>query len=140
MKQITKIFSTRMIPTTVRKIFARCMVGLAAALVWGRFFNPTPEWTIATHAFFVLGALFLGMAWFNYLKLDGVGDRLFKKKDKVPRADRKKKHVQKQMIDFAEEEPDYLDHWEPEQLSFCNLMANATSAVIFLVPALIKTF
>ena len=126
-----------MLSTAAKKIFARCVTGLAVALVWNRFWDDA-RWTVTNYACFLLGAWFLASAWFNYLKLDGVGERLMKKKDKAP-VEKKQKHFQKQMIDYAEEEPDFMEPWDPKQLTFCNLISNLTAGIIFLIPAIITS-
>lgn len=129
----------RLVSMVASKIFSRCIVGLMFLLLWKRFWSKGSYMALIEGGMLLLvGAIYLGMAWFNYLKLDGVGSRIFKKRPKKLKA--KKHHIQKEMVDYVQEEPDFLEQIDDHQLTVCNLISNLTSAVIFIVPSLVLSF
>ena len=117
----------------IYKVFGRCVAGLTAALLWDRFLNRGDRAAMYETAFFVIGALMAALAWFTYLRMDGVGGgqsprtplRLSKR---PPRGD---------LVDYADEPVPDLDPREPEERQLCSLVAWLLSAALFLLPSLL---
>jgi len=120
-----------MIRPTVYKTFSYFLTALAFALLWDRFVNTAGLFAIS-YAFTTLGVFFLALAWFNYLRLDGMNlpqwtwPRI--KRKPLPFAD---------MADFIDEEVVSLEELAEEERHVCRLAASLICAIVFFTLSLL---
>lgn len=96
----------------------------AFALVWNRFFNPGGQRPLSW-AFAALAAVFVGLAWLQYLKRDGVSIHyLFEDK-----REKKKKHPKRDIVDYVDEKITALADLEEDERILCRLISNLAGAV-----------
>ena len=112
----------------------RCAVALAAVLVWDRF---VPSSLLAVRDGCLAAAvILLMMAWFVYLKLDGMmvhhllEDRRKKKK-------KSKRRVGGDIADYVDEHIVSFDELEEGEQTACRLAADLLAAALFLTASLI---
>ncbi len=112
----------------------RCAVALAAVLVWDRF---VPSSLLAVRDGCLAAAvILLMMAWFVYLKLDGMmvhhllEDRRKKKK-------KSKRRVGGDIADYVDEHIVSFDELEEGEQTACRLAADLLAAALFLAASLI---
>ena len=118
------------------KAVARIAVGLTAALLWDRFINSGAHVNMYDRAFFVIGVLFAGLAWFSYLRLDGIkAPRFFKK---LPKKAPKRRGGD--IADFVDEELESRGELEGDDLVLCAMAADLVCAVLFILPAVAMAF
>lgn len=120
--------------TFIRPILYRSItwgsIALALALCWNRFVNVGHFLSVGRDAFLVVGAFFLMLGWFTYLKVDGVA------MPKLHIGDKKKKpmrHSYGDMIDFADEHIVTFDELDDEEQDLCRLATNVILGVFFLI-------
>jgi len=121
----------------IYKLLRRFVTGLVFALLWDRFFNTQRHFSIAGHAFFVLGAIFFALAWVNYLKIDGVKIHyLNENKEKAGRTKPKTGFL----IDYAEEEPSSPDStdsdYDEDEEAKTSFVSNLLAGICFMLPSL----
>lgn len=115
------------------KTVTRLSIGLLVALLWNRFLNSGGRLSVCLHAFPILGAVFLALAWFSYLRFDRRSVPLAHKKNARKAPKRKSGDI----ADFVEESPPIADSLEPEDRILCAFMANLICAFFFFLPSLI---
>lgn len=139
MKKLFQVYKSFMIRPTVYKAFPRLIVGLLVVGLWNRYANTMQIHQMTQSIFYLIGFIFLAMAWFSYLSLDGMENPLTKLASVFTKADKKRTRTanhSKQMIDFVEEEPveyedlDRLDRLPASWLPICFVL------LFFLVPAI----
>ena len=114
MKKLFQVYKSFMIRPTVYKAFPRLIVGLLVAGLWNRYANTMQIHQMTQSIFYLIGFIFLAMAWFSYLSLDGMENPLTKLASVFTKADKKRTKTanhSKQMIDFVEEEPVEYEDW-----------------------------
>ncbi len=127
----------RMMRPIAYKAVSRFLVALTVALLWERYVN-TGGLLPMSHAFTILGVIFLGMAWFNYLFLDGV--RLELPLISRLRSFRKKKRPSGAFWDVPElldQEPVAFEELPEEERYKCLLATNVICGAVFLLLSLI---
>lgn len=107
-------------------------VSLALCLVWNRWFNQKHHYGLVESAFFVAAVLFFMLAWFQYLRLDGVSISLPRKKKEG-----KKKHITRDIVDFADEKIISFAELEEDERTVCRLLGNLICGACYLIPSLI---
>lgn len=125
-----KNLKTYMLKPLIYKIITRISIGLAIALLWSRFINTNKSFSIIKDSFFFLGVYFLGMAWFNYLKLDGFKISLPKKKSKS------KNNINFNIF-FREEKLESVDVLEEDEETLLALISNLLIGVFFILFSII---
>lgn len=115
------------------KAVTRLSIGLLVALLWNQFLNSGHRLSVSLHAFPILGAVFLTLAWFSYLRFDR---RSAPHRSKNP-ARKAPKRKSGDMADFVEESPQISDSLEPEDRILCAFWANLVCAIFFFFPSLI---
>jgi hypothetical protein len=135
MKRLLRMYSYLIHPT-IYKIASRAFLGITFSLLWNYFINENETYIMAEKTFFFVGVVLLTMAWFNYLKLDGISIGMARKGNK---GKDKSGHQSKNIIDFLEEEvtSDELDE-EDEILSA--IIANIFTGICFLIPSIIAIY
>ena len=125
MKKLFQVYKSFMIRPTVYKAFPRLIVGLLVAGLWNRYANTMQIHQMTQSIFYLIGFIFLAMAWFSYLSLDGMENPLTKLASVFTKADKKRTKTanhSKQMIDFVEEDPvEYEDLDRLEPVSYTHL-------------------
>lgn len=118
-----------MIGPIVRKAFSRFLYALTLALLWNRFVN-TGLVTI-DYAYTILGVLFLAIAWFDYLRLDGINVPLM---NLIPFNTKKRSSgAFGDMTDHLDEGGPSFDDLTQVDRDTCSLIANVSCGAIFLV-------
>ncbi len=126
MKKILAIYKAYMVRPILYQCVTRCAVALAAVLVWDRF---VPSSLLAVRDGCLAAAvILLMMAWFVYLKLDGMmvhhllEDRRKKKK-------KSKRRVGGDIADYVDEHIVSFDELEEGEQTACRLAADLLGAV-----------
>lgn len=134
MKKIMAIYKAYMVRPILYQCVTRCAVALAAVLVWDRF---VPSSLLAVRDGCLAAAvILLMMAWFVYLKLDGMmvhhllEDRRKKKK-------KSKRRVGGDIADYVDEHIVSFDELEEGEQTACRLAADLLAAALFLAASLI---
>ena len=87
-------------------------------------------------AVLMLGAILLGWAWVDYLRLDGVTIHHLAEEFK-DMGKKKKRHATKSIVDYADERIVSFEELEPEERVFCSLLSNLMLGVPLVVISLI---
>ena len=134
MKKILAIYKAYMVRPILYQCVTRCAVALAAVLVWDRF---VPSSLLAVlDGCLAAAVILLMMAWFVYLKLDGMmvhhllEDRRKKKK-------KSKRRVGGDIADYVDEHIVSFDELEEGEQTACRLAADLLAAALFLAASLI---
>ena len=134
MKKSLAIYKAYMVRPILYQCVTRCAVALAAVLVWDRF---VPSSLLAVRDGCLAAAvILLMMAWFVYLKLDGMmvhhllEDRRKKKK-------KSKRRVGGDIADYVDEHIVSFDELEEGEQTACRLAADLLAAALFLAASLI---
>lgn len=134
-KKIRQIYKSYMLHPMVYQSATKLSVALALCLVWDRFLNQH-QVSMVENAFFVAAAFFFMLAWFQYLRLDGMTIHHLYEERKKPKK-KKKVHFTKDIVDFADEKIIPFAELEPEERTVCRLLGDLACGVIFLIPCLI---
>ena len=134
MKQFLKIYKPIMLRPIIYKLIVRLVIGLVLALLWNRYLNTQKLYSIVEYAFFVLGIVFFAVAWFNYLKLDGMKIHHLNENQKK---EKKKKHILKFPIDFSDDMPSPADSLDPRDDAIATLISNAAAGICFALPSVL---
>lgn len=121
-------FERYLIEPIIYKTFARFIIFLTLGLLWNRFVN---DLFPATYVFGILAILFFILAWFAYLRMDGI---------KVPKLERKLLDHRKKppimygdMSDYVDEDRDPFEELEENEKELCILIADILCGIIFLI-------
>ncbi len=132
-KKIKEIFEPYMIRPMIYMCVMKGSTALVLAMLWNYWFNGEGHFSFVEHAFFTAAVFFLMLAWFQYLRLDGVSLGTLT----AGRKKKEKRHRSKDIADFADEKIISFDELEPEERNVCRLLTDLICAVLFLVPSLI---
>lgn len=135
MKKLLRMYSY-LIQPTIYKITSRAFLGITFSLLWNYFINENGTYIMVEKTFFFVGIVLLTMAWFNYLKLDGISIGMRKKDNK--RKD-KSGHQSKNIIDFLEEDVT-SDELEEDDEILSAIIANIFTGICFLIPSIIAIY
>lgn len=132
-KKIRTIFEKYMIRPMLYQCATKISIALVLCLLWDRFINREQYYSLVEFAFFVAGAFFLALAWFQYLRLDGpqFHHLLEEKKEKK----KKKQHFTKDIVDFADEKIISFSELSDEERVVCRFLGDLLCAALFLIPA-----
>ena len=144
MKNLRKIYKKYMIRPIIYKAFPRIIIGMLVAGLWNRFVNANQWLDMLGDAFMLVGIFFVALAWFSFLRLDGMDNPFTKllsvfvdpKKKKARMASRTTRH----MVDYADEELTEYEDLSDEEQAACKLAANGLAALFFIVPSLLTYF
>ena len=133
MKRIIKIFKPYMVRPIIYKCVTRCSIALVFILLWDMFINSSLS--PVRDACFMAGLVFFMLAWFAYLKLDGLrvhflGEDMLKKKPK------KKIHWTKSIVDFVDEHVVTFEELTEEEQTAALMACNLLGSLIFLLVSL----
>ncbi|CAK7046303.1 hypothetical protein ACF3M2_07640 [Tissierella carlieri] len=135
MKRLLKMYSY-LIQPTIYKITSRAFLGITFSLLWNHFTNKNETYIMVEKAFFFVGVVLLTMAWFSYLKLDGISIGMARKGNK---GKDKSGHQSKNIIDFLEEDVT-SDELEEEDEILSAMIANIFTGICFLIPSIIAIY
>ncbi|OZV12043.1 hypothetical protein CIW83_11425 [Tissierella sp. P1] len=125
-----------MIQPSIYKITSRAFLGITFSLLWNHFTNKNETYIMVEKAFFFVGVVLLTMAWFSYLKLDGISIGMARKGNK---GKDKSGHQSKSIIDFLEEDVT-SDELEEEDEILSAMIANIFTGICFLIPSIIAIY
>ena len=125
-----------LIQPTIYKITSRAFLGITFSLLWNHFTNKNETYIMVEKAFFFVGVVLLTMAWFSYLKLDGISIGMARKGNK---GKDKSGHQSKNIIDFLEEDVT-SDELEEEDEILSAMIANIFTGICFLIPSIIAIY
>ena len=127
-------FKTYMIRPVLYKCVTRAALAVTALLLWDRFINTAGRLSLLGDGCFAAGLLFFCMAWFSYLRLDGVRIHHMLEERK------KKKPVRKSytdIVDFADEHIRSFEELTEEERGICMLASNLICGIIFIFAAVL---
>jgi hypothetical protein len=132
-RYLRKHVKRRMIRPIVYMTCSRFLCAVTLALLWNRYLNAAGLVSIG-YAYTIIGLLFLALAWFSYLRLDGI---------KMPFARWLPLQPIKQSSGPYGDIPDYLDEGfvsfaelPEEERNICSLCANVVLSAVFLLLSL----
>ena len=130
MKEIFGIYKKYMFRPILYKTVTKLVIGIVLVLLWDRYIN-TFGLPAAEYGCFCIGGIIFPMAWFEYLRLDGmVLSHLNDKKQKK----KKKRHSSSDMADFVDEQVVSYSELEPEERALCRLLSDLLCGGILLIP------
>lgn len=132
-KKIIRIFQPYMIRPTIYQCATKLSVALVLVLLWNRFINVDGVFNVVRDAFLVVGIFFFMLAWFQYLRLDG----LKVSKTSAEGKKKKRRHITKDIVDYADEKIISFAELEDEERIVCGLTGDVVCGLLFLIPALI---
>ena len=132
-KKIRTIFEKYMIRPMLYQCATKVSIALVLCLLWDRFINREQYYSLVEFAFFVAGAFFLALAWFQYLRLDGA--RIHHLMEEKQEKKKKKQHFTKDIVDFADEKVISFSELSDEERIVCRFLWDLLCAVLFLIPA-----
>lgn len=132
-KKIRTIFEKYMIRPMLYQCATKVSIALVLCLLWDRFINREQYYSLVEFAFFVAGAFFLALAWFQYLRLDGA--RIHHLMEEKQEKKKKKQHFTKDIVDFADEKVISFSELSDEERIVCKFLGDLLCAVLFLIPA-----
>ena len=131
--KLKNIFKAYMIRPLIYKVLTKSSIILVICLLWNKFVNTSNVRSLTEDAFFVIGLIWVLFAWFQYLKLDGYTFQyVFRGKQKE-----KKKHIQKDMVDFVDEEIVSFDELEDEEKVVVNMFSNLITGMIYVLISIV---
>lgn len=133
MKNLLRTYSY-LIQPAIYKIISRIFLGVTFSLFWNHFINKNETHIMVEKAFFFVGVVLLTMAWFNYIKLDGVSMTRIGNRGKD-----KTGHKSKNIIDFLEEEVTSDELEECDEL-LSAIIANILTGICFLTLSIIAIY
>ncbi len=136
MKRIRELYEPYMIRPIIYQCVTKCTTALAVILLWNRFINRQGTVVAFRDGGLFVGMVFLLLAWFSYLKLDGM------KIHYLLEERRKKKPVRAgytDLIDFADEHVVSYSELSDEEKAASRLASSLISGLIFLIPGVVLT-
>jgi hypothetical protein len=134
-KWLRKNLKRYMFRPIIYKILAYFPTALVFVLLWNRFVN-TAMYFPMSYAFTIVGLFFLALAWFNFLRLDGIKLPL-RQLFSIARPPKRSLGALNDMSDYLDEEVISFAELTVEERETCRLLANTTCGVTFLVLSLL---
>lgn len=131
-KRIISTYQTYMIRPMLYRCATKISIALVLALLWNRFIN-RGHLELVRDAFFVVGIFFFLRAWMQYLFMDGV--RITRTSDDSKK--KKKRHVTKDIVDYADEKIISFSELDDDEQHVCNLVGDVLCGLLFLIPSLV---
>lgn len=134
MKKIIAIYKSYMVRPIVYQCVTRCSVALAAVLVWSRFVSSPLR--IVRDGCLAAAVILLMMAWFTYLKLDGMTVHHMMEERKKPRKKRKRL-LRGDIADYVDEHIVSFDELDEPEQAACRMAADLSGALLFFLASLV---
>lgn len=130
MKQwLCKHYHRYMLRPILYRTLACVLAGVALALAWQRFVDPSRT---LSPAFFALAVVFGALSWLNYLAIDGVGSPMAKKRSEQKSG----KQSTGDVADYLDEEIVSFKDLGKKDRSWSRLAVNLICFVLFLTASL----
>lgn len=133
MKKIIAIYQSYMVRPILYMCVTRCSIALALVLVWSRFVPSVLSG--ARDGCLAAGVIFLMMAWFTYLKLDGMMVHHLMEDKRKPKK-KAKRRLRGDIADYVDEHIVSFDELDEREQPACRLAANLIGAALFLIVSL----
>lgn len=131
-KKIINTYQSYMVRPMLYQCVTKISIALVLTLLWDRFINREGYFELVRDAFLVAGMFFFLLAWIQYLRVDGV---------KVTRpsgeSKKKKRHVTKDIVDYADEKIISFGELDDDEQLVCRLVGDVVCGLVFLIPALV---
>ena len=122
MKKIFSIYKRDMLRAAGYKAFRRAVVSACLCLVWDRFLSDG-VYTVWQAPCLAIGAVLLGWAWVNYLRLDGIRLPFVDRARSLSDERTARRHGTHSIADFADEKIVSYDELSDEERVLCSLLA-----------------
>ncbi len=117
----------------IQKLVVRLLITLIISFAWMKVFKIQYFQAMINYPIVFFAFLFITLAWFNYLKLDGL---LVPTNYQKMKNDSSKKHKTKQMIDYVETNINQDTQLSKTQQMQCKLYANLICGILLLIPVI----
>lgn len=131
-----------MVRPIINKIFTRCFAGVFISVAYSYYMFHKVEFNavVVNYPLLTFGCVCIMMAWFNYLKFDGIKVNFGIDEANREKKMKKVKHKTKQMIDYSDEKIiSYQELLDGEKL-ICNTVANLVSGIMLIIPSITLLF
>ncbi len=136
MKKLISLYETYMIRPILYRTVTKAAFALTAMLLWNRYLNEGGKFQVFRDAGLLAGVFLVGMAWFSYLRLDGMTvHHLLEERKRKPKPVR----GTSDMVDFVDEHIVSFAELSEEERTACNLASSLLAGLLFLIPAVILT-
>lgn len=124
-----------MVRPILYKCVFRAVIAWVLLLLWNRYVVSAGKTglTLMRDGCLTAGIIFLGSAWFSYLRLDGVKPALFRKKQEK----KKPRRGNSDIVDFADEHIVSFAELDDEDRLICSMTANLICAGVYLLIAVV---
>lgn len=127
MKKILSMYRPYMFRPILYKTITRVSIVAVLMLLWDRYISDG-HFSMWQAPAMLCGAVLLGWAWVNYLRLDGM--TIHHLLEEYKNAGKKKKHYgTRSIVDFADERIVSFEELEPEERLFCSMVSNLVLGV-----------
>ena len=124
MKKLFSIYKKDMFRAILYKAVGRLATAACLCLLWQRFVSDG-AFTIWEAPCLAVGVAFLGWAWVDYLRLDGIRLPFVDRDRRLPEQRMaRKRHATHAMADFADEKIVSFDELSPEEKVFGSMAAS----------------
>lgn len=138
MKKLFSMYKKYMFHPILYKCVTRVSTVAVLMLLWDRYVSDG-TFTMWQAPALLLGAILLGWAWVDYLRLDGVTIHHLAEEFKGM-GKKKKRHATKSIVDYADERIVSFEELEPEERTYCSMLSNLVLGVPLVVVALCISF
>ena len=137
MKKVISTFTSDMKKPVIYSALSRFFLGLCVVLLWNRFVNECSRFAqnIFETGFFFAGMVFLLLAWFSYLSLDGYRPYANLFPDREEEEDDRKGMSFKKIINTK---PEIFEGFEDDERALIKLCSNLIVTAMFLIPSIIS--
>ncbi len=136
MKKIFGIYKKYMFRPTLYKTVTKLAVCAVIVLLWDRYLNPL-GFSVLEYGCFCVGGIIALLAWFEYLRLDGM---VVHHLNEDIRKKKKERHRSKDIVDFVGEKIISYDELEPEERALCRMLSDLLCGGILLIPGFVGLF
>lgn len=137
MKKWFSVYRSYMVRPILYKCLFRAMIALVGLLLWKRMVIDMgrSRLLLMRDGCFIVGIIFVCLAWFAYLRLDGIRFSMEKKKGL-----QKKPRRGSDLVDFADEHIVSFEELCEEERCHCSLTAYLLCAVMYLLVAIVGIY
>ena len=121
---------------TLYKTVTKLAVCAVIVLLWDRYLNPL-GFSVLEYGCFCVGGIIALLAWFEYLRLDGM---VVHHLNEDIRKKKKERHRSKDIVDFVGEKIISYDELEPEERALCRMLSDLLCGGILLIPGFVGLF
>lgn len=135
MKKLTAMYRNYMFRPILYKTITRASIVAVVMLVWQRYLSDG-HFTMWQAPGLLCGAVLLGWAWINYLRLDGV--RIHYLLDQFKdRGARKKRHPTRSIVDYADEKIVAFEDLSDEEQIYCSMLSSLVLGLPLIIVGLL---